>query len=607
MGSRRYYSAQNLVPAAFLSRLSFSREMWYDGGQTEQKECDFIMKYKKAVIVSLYILLVLCCAGVVGIVGGLSGNYGWFFTKNKEQAIHQEEEERLLQEQQQEEQEQQEALEKQRQEQLQEEQERQRQEQLRQEEEERLAWKEARLAREKAERERDAWLEAYRKWQWENKNQLSESESGTEEPYCPPQLMIASDLHYMSGKTHDDGIAFQYMLSNDDGKLSQYSDAIVDALLAEAVETKPSALVLCGDNTLNGEYINHVELAGKLRQVQEAGIPVLIIPGNHDIQNENAAVYFEADREPAEYLHSAQEFLDIYHEFGYDQAISRDEASLSYVYALDDRHWMMMVDSCQYEDYNHVNGRIRPETLEWMKQCLEAAREQQAAVIPVAHHNLLSESRLYTTECTIENHLEVIGLLESYELPLYISGHLHAQRIKKHKSAPGVPEDAYGITEIVMSPYSIPPCQYGFLAWDEQDNMTFETRRAQTEGSPQTAEEQLFFEDFDHNAEAFTKALIREQVIKTIHSVPDELKEEMAELYAELYYNYCAGNRMSWDLVRTTRAYKLWQRVAPDSKYVAEMGQMIEDVKEDLHDWEYQGPGISPPAEADSVTVWPQG
>lgn len=166
-----------------------------------------------------------------------------------------------------------------------------------------------------------------------------------------------------------------------------------------------------------------------------------------------------------------------------------------------------------------------PGNPDWMEQCLTEAKKRQITVVPAAHHNLLSESRLYTTECTLENHLEVVELLEAYELPLYISGHLHAQRIKKHKSAPGVPEDAYGITEIVMSPYSIPPCQYGYLAWDEQDNMTFETRKARLEDSLEEG-------DAGRRGCAFTKNLTKMQVIQTIHSgAGGHLKEEMADLY----------------------------------------------------------------------------
>jgi len=441
---------------------------------------------------------------------------------------------------------------------------------------------EDRKERERAEAERQAWLDAYHKWRLENQKQQGQGEETEqaeekEEPYVPPTLMLTSDLHYMSSTTHDDGTAFQQMLANDDGKVSQYSDMIVDTLLEETVRMKPSALLLTGDITLNGERENHQKLAEKLRRVQEMGIPVLVIPGNHDIQNRNAAVYFGTERKEAEYLKSGEEFYEIYREFGFDQAISRDKDSLSYLYALDEKHWLLLLDTCQYEDYNHVNGKIRPGTLLWMEEHLSQAKEQGIQVTVAAHHNLLSESRLYTTECTLENHQQVIELLERYEIPLYISGHLHAQRIKKHQAEPGVPPDCYGITEIVLSSYSLPPCQYGVLAWDEKDNMTFDTRKAPVE-------------DFSE----FLKTTIRNQVQKKIQGVPDDLKEQMADLYAELYFDYCAGNRMSWDMVDTTKAYKLWERVAPDSRHVAEMGQMIADVRDHQHDWSWlSGPGAA--------------
>lgn len=409
------------------------------------------------------------------------------------------------------------------------------------------------------------------------------------EPSIPPTLMLASDLHYMSRSTHDGGTAFWQMMTRDDGKVSIYSEEMVDALVAEAVRTRPSALVLAGDITLNGERINHQALAGKLEQVEDAGIPVLVIPGNHDINNHNAATYFGDGRQAAEYLPGAEAFLEIYHSFGYDQAASRDPASLSYVYRLDETHWMLMLDSCQYEDTSQVNGRIRPETLEWMEGQLELAEEQQAVVVPVAHHNLLSESRMYKTECTMENHQEVIRLLEKYKLPLYVSGHLHAQRLKKHKEAPGVEKDAYGITEIVLSPYSIPPCQYGYLDWQEDGSMSFETRQADVAGlAAGRGMEDPFLLNFDEEAPEFMKGMIQDQVKKTVHSVPEDLKEGMTRLYAEVYYDYCAGYRMDWDSVEQTSGYTLWQRVDPGNKYVGEMREMVADVRSDHRCWRWE-------------------
>ncbi|MCI9163420.1 MAG: metallophosphoesterase [Lachnospiraceae bacterium] len=407
-----------------------------------------------------------------------------------------------------------------------------------------------------------------------------------QEPYRPPAVMLASDLHYISRATHDGGTAFQEMVAQDDGKISEFSDELIDTLVEEAVISKPSALVLTGDITLNGERENHQRLAEKLRRAFREGVPVLVVPGNHDIKNRNAASYFGEEREEAQYLESAQDFYDIYHEFGYDQAISRDESSLSYLYALDKTHWILMLDTCRYEDYNHVSGRVKPETMEWLEGWLIQAREEGITVLPAGHHNLLSESRLYTTECTMENHRDVIGLFETYGLPLYVSGHLHAQRIKKHKPEPGTAEDAYGIQEIVLPPYSIPPCQYGWLEWQADGGMQFRTRQADVEGHARrmgSGDGRLL--RFKEYGAEYMKGIVGNQARKTLKAIPEDLKEEMAGLYGELYYAYCAGNGMSQDRIQATRAYRLWERIAPDSRYVKDMGQMIEDVRQDLHDW----------------------
>ena len=259
---------------------------------------------------------------------------------------------------------------------------------------------------------------------------------------------------------------------------------------------------------------------------------------------------------------------------------------MSFVDPVDAGHWLIMLDSCQYEDYNHVNGRLKPETLAWLEVHLKVAKEHGIEVLPIAHHNILSESRLHTTECTMENHDEVVKLLEKYRVPLYISGHLHVQRIKKHKAEPGVSEDTYGITEIVLAPYPFPQNQYGELYWNTSSDMAFSTKQVDVAAYAVRhglTDENLL--DFDTYAPAFLKEVIRYQVEKKISGVPDDIKQEMADLYAELYYNYCAGNRMTWDSVRTTAAYRLWQRVDPDGKSTADIGHMIEDVRQDMHDW----------------------
>jgi 3',5'-cyclic AMP phosphodiesterase CpdA len=355
----------------------------------------------------------------------------------------------------------------------------------------------------------------------------------------------------------------------------------LDAFIDEVLQSRPDALLLTGDITMNGERINHQELAEKLKRLTEEGIPVLIIPGNHDINNHWGRVYFGDQAEMTPQV-SFQEFIELYQDFGWNQAISRDAASFSYIYPLSEKIWLMLLDTAQYEPVNQIEGAVRPETLVWMEENLKKARDAGAEVIVSGHHNLLPESRLFTTMCVLENHETVTRLLEDYQLTLYISGHLHLQRIQKHKTEPG--EEGYGIYEIVSDAISIPPCQYGVLSWEETGKLSYETRQVDVsrwaERTGQTDENLLDFEGFKEN---YIQKLIKVQILKKKASLPDTVRDEMAQLYAFIYAEYCAGRRIDSRAVRETAAYQNWIRYLPDSTEWREMNQMLKDSTEDYN------------------------
>lgn len=402
-----------------------------------------------------------------------------------------------------------------------------------------------------------------------------------EEPYEPPEVILATDLHYQSSGAHDDGEAYRRFVEQGDGKVAAYLPQLLEAFLDQVIKQQPSALILSGDISMDGERINHEELFDRLKRVEEAGIPVLVIPGNHDINNPNASVYFGDAREGTPGV-NGQEFYEIYREYGYDEALSRDSASLSYVYELDEKNWLLMLDSCQYEPQNRVEGRLKPETLQWMDGQLALAKEQGKFVLPVAHHNLLEQSRMYTTQCAMENNQEVIQLLEQYELPLYFSGHLHVQRMRKHKNEPGVPEDAYGIQEIIMDALSIPPCQYGVLSWKEDGSLAYETKSvdvsswARTTGS---SDENLL--DFEKWSYEYIQKLISDQIQGVVKNLGEDVEQSMAAVYAAVYIDYYAGRKIDAQGVRTSLGYRWWQRNMPDSYLMRELEAMIRDSDRD--------------------------
>lgn len=106
--------------------------------------------------------------------------------------------------------------------------------------------------------------------------------------------------------------------------------------------------------------------------MEKAGVQVVVIPGNHDINNKNAASFDGRSRQPAQII-TADEFAKIYNDFGYEEALDRDPASLSYTYDLGPDMRLLMLDSCQYSPVNKVGGMIKTETYDWIDNQLEKA------------------------------------------------------------------------------------------------------------------------------------------------------------------------------------------------------------------------------------------
>ena len=393
-------------------------------------------------------------------------------------------------------------------------------------------------------------------------------------------IMLATDIHYFSDSLTDGGPRFQEMVEYGDGKIVTYIDQITDAFLDEVVKQHPDALVLSGDLTLNGEKASHKDLAEKLHRVENHGIPVLVIPGNHDINNHQAARYKGEERLPAEYTTPA-EFRQIYRAFGYDEAASEDPNSLSYLYELDENTWLLMIDSCQYSPVNKVGGAISEATYEWVEQQLEAAWDVGVEIIHVAHHNLLDESEIYVDECTIEHSEQFIDLLETWDVPLFLSGHLHVQHCKRS-------EDNRGIWEMVTASLATPSCKYAILTYRDDRSFLYRTQSLDVEAwakKNQCTEEDLL--NFKQFQTPFLRRVFYNQAIASLNEVPeltDSEREQMAQLYSLLKFHYYQGTAYQvQEPVRNDPAYELWQEDGMATQQGEYFRYILEDGKRDYN------------------------
>ena len=273
------------------------------------------------------------------------------------------------------------------------------------------------------------------------------------------RVVVASDLHYLSPELTDHGEAFRQVMNAGDGKATEYCGEITDAFLAEVAEARPDGLILTGDLSFNGERKSHEALAEKLAELEEAGVPVLVLPGNHDLFRGTAYAFFGETAEPVPTV-TAEEFREIYAPFGFDEAIAEDADSLSYVARLNDTARVLMLDANTLHDYCGFSDK----TLSWIESQLAEAKEEGAAVLAACHQNLYQHSMFGAGYVLAENE-ELRALLEKYRVPLMLSGHMHIQHVMTQGS----------VTEIASSALTMGACQYGVLE-AEKGTLDYHTR-----------------------------------------------------------------------------------------------------------------------------------
>lgn len=300
----------------------------------------------------------------------------------------------------------------------------------------------------------------------------------------PLTVAVATDLHYVAPELTDGGAYFTRIVENGDGKAMAYCEEITDAFVEHIAGQSPDALLLSGDLTFNGARASHEALAKKLKTIEETGVPVLVIPGNHDLNSAMAASFRDDTYTLVESV-DAESFAEIYASFGYDEALSRDDASLSYTYALAPGLWALMLDVNTADS----PGALTDDTFQWARRQLTAAREAGVRVLAVSHQNLLSHNSLFSVGYVIKNGDRLIRLYEQYGVLCNVSGHMHIQHIA---------ESGAGLPEIVTSSLITAPFRYGVL---ELDGAALEYGTEQL-AFPHEAEAAQFFWDTSYRSAA---------------------------------------------------------------------------------------------------------
>jgi len=275
------------------------------------------------------------------------------------------------------------------------------------------------------------------------------------------KIVVISDLHYFDpdllikeGKAIDDYIAH-------DRKMIKESHAIFSSAFDSIKNLNPDILLVSGDLTKDGELSSHQKLATFFHDIENQGVKVYVCPGNHDINNPLAVSYNDTITTSVTTVNPV-EFANIYKDFGYSEALYKDQSSLSYIAEPAPGLWVLSIDACNYKDnftlgYSVSAGDLSWATRQWIKSRLKEAAQKNIKVIAFMHHNLLEH---FTSEKTVfedyivKNNDSIASELAFHGLKVMFTGHFHA-----HDAI----EKAFGkdkITDIETGSLLTYPCPY---------------------------------------------------------------------------------------------------------------------------------------------------
>ena len=276
------------------------------------------------------------------------------------------------------------------------------------------------------------------------------------------RIMVVSDTHYLARPLYEGSDLFLQAMRSGDGKVPQYGEELMAALLETAADERPDALLITGDLTFNGEAASHRAMADWLRRFRDRGIPVWVIPGNHDI-NTPMPVGFQQNGYYSVSGVSEADFAEIYTDF---LLRDREDTGFSYTLRLHPGLWVAMTDVAFYKDQAQTFGVFLSAHADWLERVLREAESAGAAVVTASHHSLISHTAFQEDSYRMFGHESMGGIVRQHGQRLHLSGHLHIQHIA----------DADRLTDAALGAFCLYPHRYAIVTLAGDGRLTYEAK-----------------------------------------------------------------------------------------------------------------------------------
>lgn len=203
-------------------------------------------------------------------------------------------------------------------------------------------------------------------------------------------FMVFSDPHVLAPSLTDGGAALQ-SAAESDPKLIEYSARLFDSVCAVVERAHPDILLIPGDLSKDGELASHQYVSARLNKIVDAGTRVLVVPGNHDLDNPGAKSYFGTTASSVPSI-SLAEFESLYARCGFSDAVALNSADGSYMSYPAPGLAILCLNSARPNNTpagRYSDGAVTRATLAWACQQAKVAQADHRTVIAMMHHPIM--------------------------------------------------------------------------------------------------------------------------------------------------------------------------------------------------------------------------
>lgn len=249
------------------------------------------------------------------------------------------------------------------------------------------------------------------------------------------KFFLVTDTHYFKNSLGAYGEEYERFMDYEQ-KCFAETEKINEASFAFLEKCDEADIVLiAGDLSFNGEKESHKAFSALLRDFKEkSGKQVFVVTASHDA-NKKPFAFDETGRLAPEGT-AFEELYDLYHDFGYDQAIEFNREHMSYVAELSEDVRLLVLCNDTAEGNSKEYSE---EFLGWIEAQAKKAKADGKMMIAMEHYPVLAGQPILNLipDARQKGGKKLINTLADNGVHLIFTGHMHNQSINAVKTAKG--------------------------------------------------------------------------------------------------------------------------------------------------------------------------